>query len=105
MRKIVEIYKITLHSNVDNDFSLEIECINAEKEILTFLPNPNIQSIKDRIPRLRRIDLSDAETSSKNVPIHVILGVGDYQRIRTSEPPIFGNNLGTDPVAEYTKLG
>ena len=105
MRKIVEIRKITLHSNVNNDFSLEIECINAEKEILTFLPNPNIQSIKDRIPRLRRIDFSDAETSSKNVPIHVILGVGDYQRIRASEPPIFGNNLGTDPDAEYTKLG
>ena len=105
MRKIVEIYKVTLGSNVDNDFSLEIECINAEKEILTFLPNPNIRSVKDKIPRLRRIDFSDEETSSKNVPIHVILGVGDYQRIRTSEPIIFGNKLDTDPVAEYTKLG
>ena len=105
MRKIVEIYKVTLHSNVVNDFSLEIECINAEKDILTFLPNPNIGLIKGRIPRLRRIHFFDEGTSSENVPIHIILGVGDYQRIRTSEPPIFGNKLGTDPVAEYTKLG
>ena len=104
MRKIVKIYQVTLDSNVDNNFSLEMECINAEKDILKFLPNPTITVIKVKIPRLRRINFPDEETSSKYVPVHIILGVGAYQIIRTSELPIFGNKLETDPVAENTKL-
>ena len=35
----------------------------------------------------------------------IILGAADYQRIRTTEPPVLGNNLDQDPGAEFTKLG
>ena len=33
-----------------------------------------------------------------------MLGVADYQRIRTNEPPVLGLNTNMDPVAEFTKL-
>ena len=34
-----------------------------------------------------------------------MLGVADYQRIRTNEPLVLGLNTKTDTVAEFTKLG
>eukprot|EP00794_Sanderia_malayensis_P000914 gene914-221_t len=105
VRKIVEIYKVTLQSQIDNGFSVEIECINAEKDVLTTLPNPNIKALKERLPRLRRLSFTEESNKGRNVPIHIILGVGDYQQIRTSEPLIFGSQPETDPVAEFTKLG
>eukprot|EP00794_Sanderia_malayensis_P001891 gene1891-2146_t len=105
VRKIVEIYKVTLQSQIDNGFSVEIECINAEKDVLTTLPIPNIKALKERLPRLRRLSFTEESNKGRNVPIHIILGVGDYQQIRTSEPLIFGSQPETDPVAEFTKLG
>ena len=39
------------------------------------------------------------------MPVHIILGAADYQRIRTTEPPVLGNNPDKDPGAEFTKLG
>ena len=34
-----------------------------------------------------------------------MLGVTDYQRIRTGEPPVIGTNPDRDPGAEFTKFG
>ena len=34
-----------------------------------------------------------------------MLGVVDYQRIRTNEPPVLGLNTNMNPVAEFTRLG
>ena len=33
------------------------------------------------------------------------MGAADYQRIKTTEPPILGNNPDKDPGAELTMLG
>ena len=37
--------------------------------------------------------------------MHIILGAADYQRIRSTEKPIFGSNPDTDPGAEFTMMG
>ena len=34
-----------------------------------------------------------------------MLGIVDYQRIRTNEPPVLGLDTNTVPVAEFAKLG
>ena len=39
------------------------------------------------------------------MPVHVILGAADYQRIRTTEPLILGVDPDKDPGAEFTMLG
>ena len=42
VNKHVEIYKVHIESNTIEGFELELCCINAEKPVLTHLPNPRI---------------------------------------------------------------
>ena len=104
MSKTVEVYKIQLQSIV-NEETLEIECINAEKDVLTFLPKPCIDQIKKNNPRLRRLVFCEESIQSNLLPVHIMLGVTDFQRIRTGEPPVIGTNPDRDPGAEFTKFG
>ena len=39
------------------------------------------------------------------MPVHVILGAADIQRIKTTEPGVLGVDPDIDPGAEYTMLG
>ena len=102
--KVVEVYEVTLQSLAVPGYNIKIERINAEKGILTCLPNPRIAELKERNPSLRELNLFEEETTCESRPVHLILGVSDYQRIRTS-----GNNLilgtDTDPGAEFMMLG
>ena len=101
----MEIYNITLESITIPEFHIKIECVNAEKEILTFLPNPMIKEVKAKFAKLRRLKFSDDEGSDKLQPVHIILGAADYQRIKTTEPVVLGKCPDRDPVAELTMLG
>ena len=98
IRNIVKIYKVTIASKALKGFKVDIECINAEKDVLTYVPNSNIQRLKMEYPRLRRLDLCEENTIDETLPVHIMLGVVDYQRIRTNEPPVLGLNTNTDPV-------
>ena len=104
MSKTMEVYKIQLRSIV-NEETLDIECINAEKDVLTFLPKPCIDQIKKNNHRLRRLVFCEETIQSDLLPVHIVLGVTDYQRIRTGEPPVIGTNPDRDPGAEFTKFG
>ncbi|XP_065668049.1 uncharacterized protein LOC136088288 [Hydra vulgaris] len=103
--KRVEIYKVTLESTTIPEFSIKVECANAEKETLTFLPNPMIKDVKKHFAKLRRLKFSDDEGSDELQPVHIILGAADYQRIKTTEPVVLGKNPDKDPGAELTMLG
>ena len=105
MEKNVEIYNVKIESKAFEGFSLDVKCINAEKDVLTYLPNPNVRKLKQGFPRLRRLPFSEEETKGEMMPVHLILGAADYQRIRTTEPPVLGNDPDKDPGAEFTKLG
>ena len=37
--------------------------------------------------------------------MYIILGIADYQNIRTTEPPITRKDPDNDPVADFTMLG
>ena len=101
----VEIYRVNIASTAVEGFSLDVNCINAEKTVLTYLPNPRIEQLKQRYARLRRLHFGDESASERQLPIHIILGAGDYQRIRSTEQPIVGENPDTDPGAEFTMMG
>eukprot|EP00112_Aurelia_sp_Birch-Aquarium-sp1_P015784 Seg3525.2 transcript_id=Seg3525.2/GoldUCD/mRNA.D3Y31 product="hypothetical protein" protein_id=Seg3525.2/GoldUCD/D3Y31 len=103
--KQVEIYNVTITSNAVEDFKMSLDCINGEKEILTHFPNQRIREIKKNNQPLRRLVFSDEETSDDKLPVHLILGVVDYQRIKSNEPGILGYNPDKDPGAELTMLG
>ena len=53
MKKTVEVYNITIKSSVIEGFQLKVDCINAEKNILTHIQNPKITRIKSQNPRIR----------------------------------------------------
>ena len=101
----VEIYKVKITSDMVDDFEMELTCINGEKEILTFLPNPRIKSLKKKYNRFRCLSFSDEDAMDDMLPVHLILGTSDFQRIRTTEPLVLGPNPDRDPGAEFTMLG
>ena len=103
--KQVEIYKVHGESNVIEDFVMELECINAEKPVLTYLPKPKIPDLKQRNHRIRRLEFREETATADKLPIHIILGAADIQRIKSTEPAILGPNPDTDPGAEFTMLG
>jgi hypothetical protein len=57
VNKVVEIYEVTLELLAVSGYERTIECINAEKEVLTTLPNPRITDLKRRNPKLQRVSL------------------------------------------------
>ena len=78
--KSVEIYRLNVQSVAVDDFNLNVECINAEKGVLTYLPNPHVKELEEKFRRLRKLRLSDAGSSVQQLPVHIILGAADYQR-------------------------
>ena len=103
VEKIVEVYEITIHSQSQN-FSLKIDCINSEREVITQLPNPRIKELKRRQPQFRKIRFSEENSTARFLPVQILLGVAEYNRIRMAEAPVIGQRP-TFPVAEETKLG
>lgn len=103
--KQVEIYKVHLKSDAIDDFEMELQCINAEKLVLTYLPNPRIPELKLKNCRIRRLVFSKEAATAEKLPVNVILGAADIQRIKSTEPAVLGSNPHTDPGAEFTMLG
>ena len=104
MKKTVEVYNVTIKSSVTEEFQLKVDCINAEKNVLTHVQNPKITRVKNQNPRIRGLRFLEESETQDLLPIHIMLGVADYQRIRTNEPPLLGLNTNMDSVAELTKL-
>ena len=73
--------------------------------MLTHLPNPRISELKKANYRIRRLHFSEEMVMEDNLPVHVILGAADVQRIKTTEPVVLGVDPDIDPGAEYTMLG
>lgn len=100
--KLVEIYKVRVESNAIKGFELELCCINAEKPVLTHLPNPRISELKKANYCIKRLHFSEEMVMEDNLPVHVILGAAD---IKTTEPAVLGVDPDIDPGAEHTMLG
>ena len=103
--KEVEIYNVHLKSDAIDDFEMELQCINAEKPVLTNLPNPRIPELRLKNSRIRRLVFSEEAATAEKLPVHEILGAADIQRIKSTEPAVLGSNPDTDPGAEFTMLG
>ena len=103
--KSVEIYQLNVQSMAVDDFNLNVECRNAEKGVLTYSPNSHVKELKEKFRLLRKLRLSDAGSSVQQLPVHIILGAADYQRIQSTEQPVLGENPDKDPGAEFTMLG
>ena len=98
--KLDEVYKVHVESNAIEGFELELHCINAEKLVLTHLPNPRISGLREANNRIRRPHFSEEIVMEDNLPVHMILAAANIQRIKKTEPAVLGVDPDVDPGAE-----
>ena len=99
--KKTEIYQFEIQ-DINQEFKIGIEINKLEKEVLQELPNPNYPDIQKSYNHLKDIIINDTDTK-KELPVHVILGAGDYTKVKTQERAKVGQP--GEPVAELTKPG
>ena len=99
--KNIPVYSVEI-KDINNEFSFKTEINKLEKSVLLEMPNPNYRELQNTYPHLRDITLNDYNSKSQ-LPIHVVLGVNEYTKIKTPERARIG--LPGEPIAELTKLG
>ena len=99
--KKAEIYQFEI-GDTKQEIKISIEKNKLEKDVLLELPNPNYPDIQKSYNHLKDIIINDTDTK-KELPVHVILGAGDYTKIKTQERAKVGQP--GEPVAELTKPG
>ena len=83
--KNADIYKLQVSSGLFDDFTITLECINMEKDILIYMSNRKISDIRRRYGRLKRLQFFDLDDESEMQPMHIIMGAADHQRINKTE--------------------
>ena len=100
-RKRVNIYGATV-SSTSGDFTLPVELNEVDKPALLTVPNPQLQKLIQNFSHLNGVNVNDHSTKDE-LPIHIVLGTGEFTKIRTPTAPRVGE-VG-QPTAEFTKLG
>ncbi|XP_068670941.1 uncharacterized protein [Montipora foliosa] len=91
--KQVEIYNVHLKSNTIDDFEMELQCINAEKPVLTYLPNPRVPELKLKNSRIRRLVFSEEAATAEKLPVHVTNYLGTLNikwKFNLARAPLWG---------------
>ena len=88
--------------DINCEFSFETELNHLEKEMLLELPSPKYRELQNAYVHLKDQQINDHDLKSE-LPVHVILGINDYTKIKTQERPRVG--LPGEPIAELTKFG
>ena len=96
----LETYDVTVQS-LDSTFKMDTKLTKVNKSELLAIDNPHYDAVKAKYSHLAPISVNDND-KKVHLPIHVILSVGDYARIKTKQPPLVGES--GEPVGEYTKL-
>ena len=99
--KPVEIFKVQI-SSLKGDFLLETEVTLVNKRQLLSLENPSYQQVLEKYDHLKGVKMDDMDTKDF-LPVHLILGVCDYTKIKTETAPLIG--AADEPIAEKTKFG
>ena len=97
----LEVYD-TLVESLDGDFSMSVKLTKVHKGELLTVDNPHYQQLIDNYSHLRGITIDDLDPKEE-LPVHVVLGSGEYARIKTETKPHIGKD--GEPIAEKTKLG
>ena len=99
--QITAIYELQIR-DTNHKFTLKIESNKVEKEVLLEIPNPNYSEIQKKYAHLSDITITDHDTKM-DLPVHVILGEGDYTKIKTQGRARVGQP--GELIVERTRLG
>ena len=100
-KKKIDIFNLDIHDN-NGKFVLTTELSKVDRPELLLLPNPQYDKMKQRYEHLKSVHMDDTYTKQE-LPVHIILGNGDYTKIKTPTAPLLGQP--GEPIAELTKLG
>ena len=81
---------------------MEIEFSKVERKALLTLENPHYSRLIEKYQHLKGVVMEDNDQKPE-LPIHVILGVGEYSKIKTKTMIKVGKQ--NEPIAEKTHLG
>ena len=95
------VYDLSLQS-VNHQFTLPVKATKINRSELLSIDNPNYRELPDKYPHLRGVYVNDNDTKAR-LPVHVILGSGEYARIKTETKPRIGEDNA--PIGELTKFG
>ncbi len=96
-----KVYNLEFHS-LDHRFSLTTKVTKINKSELLAVPKTNYIQLCQNHPHLKRVTLN-YDSTKPSLPVHVVLGSGDYTRIKMVTKPRISNH--NEPIAELTKLG
>ena len=99
--KVISVYNLTIDS-IEGKFHLETEVTKVDRGELLTLNNPRYKEIIAKFPHLKEVKMDDVDEKPQ-LPVHLILGVSDYAKIKTESKPKIGQP--GEPVAELTKFG
>ena len=97
----LEIYDLEFRS-VNDQFVLPVRATKINKAELLKIENPKYGELIGNYPHLKGVSVNDDYTKHV-LPIHVVLGSGEYAKIKTQTKPRIGQQ--NEPVAELTKFG
>ena len=97
----VELVTIEI-GDVNGKFAMPVEVTKVDKGELLFIDNPNYEEIIAKNPHLSGVVMDDQDKKS-HLPVHLILGAGEYAKLKTESAPKIGEP--GEPVAELTKFG
>ena len=97
----VEIFDAEV-SSLDENFKINEKVSKVNKPELLFVKNPKYDQLLRKHDHLRGVTMDDGDTKPQ-LPIHLVLGNGEYARIKTSTKPLIGKEDG-EPIAEKTKF-
>ena len=97
----LETYGTEIES-MKGDFSMQVSLIKVNKTQLLTVDNSNYAALIGTHPHVQGVQMDDHETKAQ-LPIHVVLGGGEYARIKTKSRLRVGKEV--EPVTELTKFG
>ena len=98
----VEMYKTEV-SSLDESYKINVKLSKVQKLKLLSISNPRYDKLICKQDHLQTITMDD-DDAKQQLPIHLVLGNGEYVHIMTITKPLAGRGDGK-PVAEKTKFG
>ena len=74
------------NENLQRNFNCNTEINAVDKDALLTIPNPNYESMVSDYPHLRGVKMDEFQTRPV-FPIHVILRISNFTKIKTKEMP------------------
>ena len=100
-KTVLEVYAAELKS-IDGNFSMTTEITKLDKTVVTEVPNPDFVGILRKYAHLKGVKITDV-SRKEQLPIHLVLGAGDYNAVKLEEPQRVGKP--GEPTAEKTRFG